>query len=210
MRRAALKPHATFHYTVQEIVLLLLVQRLHIVDDGRGVVGRSGSRCVVVVFFLFVALTSLACRSGLNESRPLCPPPRPSAPFAAAAATILDWTILCLVTLAAALEAPALIQSRLAFFLAQTSAISSSASSPLLLSERDHVDVHGIGVSLRLLTLWSSQGISSAILAGAEEIAAVRSQAGKHHPATLDFASGSGLPFVDGGWHWVALEDCPM
>ena len=158
MRRAALKPHAPFHYTVQEIVLFLLVQSFHIVDDGRGVIGRSGSRCVVVFFFLFVALTSLAFRPGLNHSRPLCPPPRPSAPFAAAAAaTILDWTILCLVTLAAVLEGPALIQPLLAFFLAQTSANLSSASG-LLFSERDHVDVHGIWVSLRLPTLWLSRG----------------------------------------------------
>jgi len=119
MRRAALKIHAAFHYTVQQIVLFLLIQNLHIVDNGRGVVGRSGSRCVVVSFFLFVALTFLAFRSGLDDLRPFCPPPRPSAPFTAAAATILDWTILCLVTLAAALEVPALIQSLLAFFLAQ-------------------------------------------------------------------------------------------
>jgi len=113
------------------------------------------------------------------------------------------------VTLAVALEALALIQLLLAFFLAQTSAISSSASGPLL-SEQDHVDVHGIGVSLRLPTLWSSQGISSEILAGAREIAATRSQAGKCHPAVLDLASGGGPPFVDGGWRWVASEDCPM
>jgi len=83
MRRAAIKPHATFHYTVQEIVLFLLVQSLHIVDNGCGVVGRSGSRCVVIPFFLFVALTFLAFRSGLNDSRSFCPPPQPSAPFAA-------------------------------------------------------------------------------------------------------------------------------
>jgi len=86
MRRAALKTHAAFHYTVQEIVLFLLVQSLHIVDNGRGVVGRSGSRCVVVTFFLFVALTFLAFRSasGLDNSRrsvlpldPLLPSPPP-------------------------------------------------------------------------------------------------------------------------------------
>ena len=93
MRRAALKPYATFHYTVQEIVLFLLVQSLHMVDNGRGVVGRSESRCVAVSLFLFVGLTLLAFRSGLGTSPPHCPPPRPSAPFAAAGTVLVGQFI---------------------------------------------------------------------------------------------------------------------
>ena len=81
MRRAALKTDATFHYTVQEIVLFLLVQSLHIVDNGREVVGRSGSRCVVISFFLFVALTFLvpSARSVLPFNC-LLPSPSPTPP----------------------------------------------------------------------------------------------------------------------------------
>ena len=115
--------------------------------------------------------------------------------------------VLTHVTLAPASVAAPFIPPFLSFGVVQAAPLLMPVCAIRVFANCGRIDIHHVRIPSGLLTRWSSKWFAASILAHAEEVTALQSEAGHHHASTFDFASRGCLPVIKSLWNWISLED---
>jgi len=114
------------------------------------------------------------------------------------------------VTLAPALVAAPFVLLFLSFGVVQAAPLLMPVCAIRAFANHGHIDIHHIRIPSGLLTHWSSKQFTASILARAEEVTALWSEAGPHHASTFNFASRGCLLVIKALWYRISLDDGVM